>query len=113
VFWGEAQEFGAITLFAQNRDIPGVTIRDTEIIDSTYDGIQFKGGGGTMPAVAITNVRIDKSNNGAGILAQGSARGSANLSNVTITNSSKGNIVIEPGSSFTITGGSSSGQRVE
>lgn len=105
VFWGEAQKFGAITLFAQNRDITGVTIRDTEIVDSTYDGIQFKGGGGNMPNVAITNVRIDKSNNGAGILAQGSARGSATLNNVTITNSANGNIVVEPGSSFTITGG--------
>ncbi|SMC74704.1 CARDB domain-containing protein [Kibdelosporangium aridum] len=104
VFWGEAQKFGAITLFAQNRDITGVTIRDTEIVDSTYDGIQFKGGGGNMPNVAITNVRIDKSNNGAGILAQGSARGSATLNNVTITNSANGNIVVEPGSSFTITG---------
>jgi hypothetical protein len=104
VFWGEAQKFGAITLFAQNRDITGVTIRDTEIVDSTYDGIQFKGGGGTMPNVAITNVRIDKSNNGAGILAQGSARGSATLNNVTITNSAAGNVVVEPGSSFTITG---------
>ncbi|RSM90753.1 APHP domain-containing protein [Kibdelosporangium aridum] len=105
VFWGEAQKFGAITLFAQNRDITGVTIRDTEIVDSTYDGIQFKGGGGNMPNVAITGVRIDKSNNGAGILAQGSARGSATLNNVTITNSANGNIVVEPGSSFTITGG--------
>ncbi|MEV1000741.1 CARDB domain-containing protein, partial [Nonomuraea sp. NPDC050202] len=104
VFWGEAQKFGAITLFAQNRDITGVTIRDTDIHDSTYDGIQFKGGGGNMPNVAITNVRIDRSNNGAGILAQGSARGSATLTGVTITNSATGDIVREPGSTFVITG---------
>ena len=58
-----------------------------------------------MPNVAITNVRIDKSNNGAGILAMSGARGSADLTNVTITNSADGNIVMEPGSSFTITGG--------
>jgi uncharacterized repeat protein (TIGR01451 family) len=105
VFWGEQQKFGAITLFAPGRDIPGVVIRDSDIIDSTYDGIQFKGGGGNIPGVAITNVRIDRSNNGAGILAQGSARGSATLTNVTITNSATGNIVIEPGSQFQITGG--------
>jgi len=104
VFWGEAQEFGAITIFAPGRDIPGVVIRDSDIMDSTYDGIQFKGGGGNM-GVTITNVRIDKSNNGAGILAMASARGSATLTNVTITNSSTGNIVIEPGSQFQITGG--------
>jgi hypothetical protein len=104
VFWGEAQQFGAITIFPSNLDIPGVVIRDTDIYDSTYDGIQFKNGGGNMPNVTITNVKIDKSNNGAGILAMGGARGNATLSNVTITNSATGNIVIAPGSTFTITG---------
>jgi hypothetical protein len=103
-FWGEAQEFGAITLFAQGPDIPGVTIRDTEILDSTYDGIQFKTGGGAMPGVKITDVRIDRSNNGSGILAMGGARGSATLTNVTITGSAQGDVVIEPGSQFTISG---------
>ncbi|MEV8375118.1 CARDB domain-containing protein [Kribbella sp. NPDC056861] len=103
-FWNEDQEFGAITLFPSNLPIPGVTIRDTEIVDSTYDGIQFKTGGGVMPDVRITNVRIDKSNNGSGILAMGGARGNAILSNVTVTNSRDGDIVKEPGSSFTFTG---------
>ncbi|MET7336030.1 CARDB domain-containing protein [Nonomuraea sp. NPDC005650] len=101
-FWGEQQEFGAITIFAQGRDIPGVVIRDTEIHDSTYDGIQFKTGGGNVPGVQITNVRIDKSNNGAGILAMSGARGSATLTNVTITNSADGDIVRQPGTQFTI-----------
>ena len=103
-FWNEDQEFGAITLFPQTHDIVGVTIRDTEIVDSTYDGIQFKNGGGNMPDVRIENVRIDKSNNGSGILAMGGARGSAILSDVTITDSADGDIVIEPGSPFEITG---------
>jgi hypothetical protein len=104
VFWNEDQEFGAITLFPSNLPIPGVTIRDTEIYDSTYDGIQFKTGGGEMPNVAITNVKIDKSNNGSGILAMGGARGNANLSNVVVTNSRDGDIVKEPGSTFTFSG---------
>ncbi|MEU4046525.1 CARDB domain-containing protein [Streptomyces antibioticus] len=103
-FWNEDQEFGAITLFAQGQDIPGVTIRDTEILDSTYDGIQFKTGGGAMPGVKITDVRIDRSNNGSGILAMSGARGSATLSGVTIANSAQGDVLIEPGSQFTITG---------
>ncbi|OLF12017.1 APHP domain-containing protein [Actinophytocola xinjiangensis] len=105
VFWGEQQEFGAITFFAQSRDIPGVTLRDTEIHDSTYDGIQFKTGGGNVPNVGITNVTIDDSNNGAGILAMGGARGSATLTNVTITNSADGDVVVEPGSQFVINQG--------
>ncbi|TDX03844.1 CARDB domain-containing protein [Kribbella sp. VKM Ac-2566] len=104
VFWNEDQEFGAITLFPSNLPIPGVTIRDTEIHDSTYDGIQFKTGGGEMPNVAMTNLRIDKSNNGSGILAMGGARGNANLAGVTITNSRDGDILKEPGSTFTFTG---------
>ncbi|MGX1274211.1 CARDB domain-containing protein [Streptomyces phaeoluteigriseus] len=103
-FWSEAQEFGAITLFAQGQDIPGVTIRDTEIHDSTYDGIQFKTGGGAMPGVKITDVRIDRSANGSGILAMSGARGSATLSDVTITGSAQGDVLIEPGSQFVITG---------
>lgn len=101
-FWNEDQEFGAITLFAQGQDIPGVTIRDTEILDSTYDGIQFKTGGGAMPDVRITGVRIDKSNNGSGILAMSGARGSATLTDVTITGSAQGDVLTEPGSQFTI-----------
>jgi hypothetical protein len=105
VFWNEDQEFGAITFFAQGRDIPGVTLRDTEIHDSTYDGIQFKTGGGNVPNVGITNVTIDDSNNGAGILAMGGARGSATLTNVTITNSADGDVVVEPGSQFVINQG--------
>ncbi|NIK61829.1 CARDB domain-containing protein [Kribbella shirazensis] len=104
VFWGEAQEFGAITLFPANLPITGVTIRDTEIHDSTYDGIQFKTGGGEMPNVNLTNIRIDKSNNGSGILAMGGARGNATLAGVTITNSRDGDILKEPGSTFTFTG---------
>ncbi|MFW6690112.1 right-handed parallel beta-helix repeat-containing protein [Streptomyces sp. MAR4 CNX-425] len=103
-FWGEAQEFGAITLFPAGQPIPGVTIKDTGIHDSTYDGIQFKTGGGEMPGVNITNVTIEKSNNGAGILAMGGARGSANLTNVTITGSAEGDVVVEPGSQFVING---------
>ncbi|MFE7565367.1 CARDB domain-containing protein [Streptomyces sp. NPDC057539] len=106
-FWNEDQEFGAITLFAQSRDIPGVTIRDTDILDSTYDGIQFKTGGGAL-GVTVSNVKIDKSNNGAGILAMSGARGNAALTNVTITNSADGNIVTQPGSQFVITGGTTS-----
>ncbi len=93
----------AITLFAPSTPIPGVTIRDSEIVDSTYDGIQFKSG--QLPGVDITNVRIDKSNNGAGILAMNGAQGSATLTNVTITNSADGNIVRQPGTSFVINGG--------
>jgi hypothetical protein len=104
VFWGEQQKFGAITLFSPQGDIPGVTIRDTDVIDSTYDGIQFKAGSGAYPNVAVTNVRIDRSDNGAGILAMGSARGSATLTNVTITNSATGSVVKEPGSQFVFNG---------
>ncbi|MCO4697057.1 discoidin domain-containing protein [Streptomyces sp. RO-S4] len=101
-FWNEDQEFGAITLFAQGPDIPGVVIRDTDIHDSTYDGIQFKTGGGAVPDVRISDVTVSQSNNGSGILAMSGARGSATLSNVTITGSAEGDVLIEPGSTFVI-----------
>ncbi|MBO1332934.1 CARDB domain-containing protein [Streptomyces sp. VRA16 Mangrove soil] len=104
-FWNEDQEFGAITLFAQGQDIPGVTIRDTDIHDSTYDGIQFKTGGGAMPDVKVSNVRISKSDNGSGILAMSGARGSATLTDVTISDSRDGDVLVEPGSQFVIDAG--------
>ncbi|MEV7402902.1 CARDB domain-containing protein [Streptomyces sp. NPDC091267] len=103
-FWGEAQEFGAITLFAASQDIPGVTIQDTDIYDSTYDGIQFKSGGGSVPGAQISRVHIENSVNGSGILAHGGARGSATLTDVTITGSADGDVVVEPGSQFVING---------
>ncbi|MFI8256429.1 CARDB domain-containing protein [Streptomyces filamentosus] len=104
-FWNEDQEFGAITLFAQGPDIPGVTIRDTEILDSTYDAIQFKTGGGAMPDVRISNVRIDGTVNGSGVLAMGGARGSATLTGVTFAHTAEGDVLIEPGSQFTVNRG--------
>ncbi|MEU6674296.1 glycosyl hydrolase family 28-related protein [Streptomyces sp. NPDC046925] len=110
-FWGEQQEFGAITLFAQGQDIPGVTIRDTDIHDSTYDGIQFKSGGGAAPDVKISNVKISKSNNGAGVRAHGGARGSAALCDVTITDSADGDVLVEPGSQFTVDEGCSAARK--
>ncbi len=103
-FWNEDQEFGAITLFAQGSGIPGVTIRDTAIEDSTYDGIQFKTGGGEIPDVKISNVKISGSANGSGILAMGGARGSATLTDVTISGSRDGDVTVEPGSQFVIDG---------
>ena len=39
-----------------------------------------------------------------GILAQGGARGSATLTDVSITGSADGDVVVEPGSPFQITG---------
>ncbi|HEX6738029.1 MAG TPA: hypothetical protein VF310_07160, partial [Vicinamibacteria bacterium] len=69
------------------------------------DGIQFKSGGNPYPNVQITNVRIDgTSNTGAGILAQGSAGGSAVLTNVTIVNTAAAAVGRNPGSQFGFSG---------
>jgi len=58
-----------------------------------------------MPGVQIRNVTISRSNNGSGILAMGGARGSATLTDVTITGSAQGDVVVEPGSQFVINRG--------
>ncbi|MFH9176512.1 discoidin domain-containing protein [Streptomyces albogriseolus] len=63
---------------------------------------RFKAGGGVMPDVRISDVTIGRSNNGSGILAMGGARDSATLTNVTITGSAEGDVLIEPGSAFVI-----------
>lgn len=82
--------------------VPGVTIRDTDIQDSTYDGIQSKAAGGAVPDVRISKVTISGSANGSGILAMGGARGSATLTDVTISGSRDGDVLVEPGSQFVI-----------
>ncbi|MFF8657485.1 hypothetical protein [Streptomyces huasconensis] len=58
---------------------------DPAVVPNPADGIQFKSGGGATPDVQISSMKIHKSNNGAGIRAHGGARGSATLSNVTIS----------------------------
>jgi hypothetical protein len=55
-----------------------------------------------MPGVKVSNVRIDTSVNGCGVLAMGGARGSATLTDVTITGSAEGDVCVEPGSQFVI-----------
>ncbi|GIJ47620.1 hypothetical protein Val02_45060 [Virgisporangium aliadipatigenens] len=99
-FWQDVQLFGAITLYAPESEIKGVVIRDSEIVDSTYDGIQFKSAGNAYPGVRISDVRIAGCLNGAGVLAQGSARGDATLTNVSISGCAVGDVVREPGSQF-------------
>jgi hypothetical protein len=61
VFGGAVQKFGAVTLFPSTVDIVGAVIRDREISDSTYDGLQLKNGGGNMPNVSVSNTKIDRS----------------------------------------------------
>ncbi|GGT86023.1 hypothetical protein GCM10010272_33570 [Streptomyces lateritius] len=57
----------------------------------------------------ITNVRIDGSNNVSGILAMSGARGNATLTNVTITDSAEGHVLVEPGSQFVFDGSANTG----
>ncbi|MGV9560534.1 hypothetical protein [Streptomyces sp. NPDC003522] len=57
-----------------------------------------------MPGGRITNVRPDGAIDGFGTLATGGARGGATPENVTITGSARGDVLVEPGSRFTITG---------
>lgn len=61
-------------------------------------GNQFKSGGGAVPGARISGVTIDRSNNGSGVLAMGSAT----LTDVTITGSAEGDVAIGPGSQFVI-----------
>lgn len=58
-----------------------------------------------MPGAQISKVRIADSVNGAGIPAHGGARGGATPTDVTITGSGDGDVVVEPGSQFVVHGG--------
>ena len=78
-FWNEDQEFGAITLFPQGKDITGVTIRDTDISTRPTTASSSRRAAATCRTSRSPTSRIDKSNNGAGILAMSGARGNATL----------------------------------
>ncbi|MCA2204923.1 hypothetical protein C1C94_0029885 [Streptomyces sp. SMS_SU21] len=60
--------------------------------------------GTAQSAAATLNVSLEGAGAGGapGILAMGGARGSATLTNVTITGSAEGDVLIEPGSAFVI-----------
>lgn len=84
-------------------DIPGVTIRDTDIFtDSTYDGIQFKTGGGAMPDASRSTTSASTGPSTAAVYSPWEARRQRDLTGVTVTDSADGDVCVEPGSQFVI-----------
>ena len=104
VFWNEDQEFGAITLFPPNLPIPGVTIRDTDIyrLDLRRHPVQDRR---RRDAERRDHQRPDRQvQQRRRHPRDGRRPRQRHLSNVTITNSADGDILKEPGSTFTFTG---------
>jgi len=98
--WGNP--YGALMIRAEQQDIANLVIRDIDIQDATYSGIEFSG------PKTMSNVTLDKINiNGAGkygVYATGDARGSVTFTNFTLKDAAGGEVNNLAEKAFTIQG---------
>lgn len=103
-YWG-GQQFGSIWLRADQNPTNGITVKNVDIIDPTYQGISIQSNnGGVFTNVAFQNITISNPTN-YGIQVLSTARGGATFSNVTVNNAPTAKAVNQSGGGFTITSG--------
>lgn len=103
-YWG-GQKFGAIWLRADQNPTNGITIKNVDIIDPTYQGISIQSNGsGVYTNVAFQNITIN--NPGTyGIEVLPTARGGATFSGVTVNNAPSGKFANQSNGGFAVTNG--------
>ncbi len=103
-YWG-GQEFGAIWLRADQNPTNGITIKNVDIIDPTYQGIHVQGsGGGVLTNVLFENVTIAHPTT-YGIQVKAGAAGAATFKNVTVSNPGVAAVADQSGGAFSIDDG--------
>ncbi len=81
-YWG-GQEFGAIWLRADQNPTRGITLRNVDVIDPTYQGILIQSNGGSLADVHLENITIANPTT-YGVQIKTGASGSASFKNVTV-----------------------------
>ncbi|WP_239470274.1 CARDB domain-containing protein [Archangium violaceum] len=103
-YWG-GQQFGSIWLRADMNPTNGITIRNVDIIDPTYQGISIQSNnGGVFTNVAFENVTISNPTT-YGLQVLSTAKGSGTFTNVTVNNAPSGKAVNQSNGGFTIVNG--------
>ncbi|MBM7115806.1 CARDB domain-containing protein [Archangium primigenium] len=103
-YWG-GQKFGSIWLRADMNPTNGITIKNVDIIDPTYQGISIQSNnGGVFTNTAFQNITISNPTT-YGVEVLSSARGGATFTNVTVNNAPSGKVVNQSGGGFAITNG--------
>ncbi|WP_395838911.1 CARDB domain-containing protein [Archangium violaceum] len=103
-YWG-GQQFGSIWLRADMNPTNGITIKNVDIIDPTYQGISIQSNnGGVFTNVAFQNITISNPTT-YGIQVLPTAKGSGTFTNVTVNNAPSGKAVNQSNGGFTIVNG--------
>ncbi len=103
-YWG-GQQFGSIWLRADMNPTNGITIKNVDIIDPTYQGVSIQSNnGGVFTNVAFENVTISNPTT-YGVQVLSTAKGSATFTNVTVNNAPSGKVVNQSNGGFTVVNG--------
>ena len=103
-YWG-GQQFGSIWLRADMNPTNGITIKNVDIIDPTYQGISIQSNnGGVFTNTAFENITISNPTT-YGIQVLSTAKGGASFTNVTVNNAPSGKAVNQSNGGFAITNG--------
>lgn len=103
-YWG-GQQFGAIWLRGDQNPTNGITVKNVDIIDPTYQGISIQNNnGGAFTNLLFQNITITNPGN-YGIQILSSAKGSGTFSNVTVNNAPTAKAVNQSNGGFTVVNG--------
>ncbi|WP_233261257.1 CARDB domain-containing protein [Vitiosangium sp. GDMCC 1.1324] len=103
-YWG-GQQFGSIWLRADMNPTNGITIKNVDIIDPTYQGISIQSNnGGVFTNVAFENITISNPTN-YGVQILSTAKGAATFTNVTVNNAPTAKFANQSNGGFAVTSG--------
>jgi hypothetical protein len=106
-YWS-GQQFGAIWLRADQNPTNGITIKNVDIIDPTYQGILIQSNDGVQSTGVFTNTLFQNvtitNPTTYGIQVRSSSRGGATFTGVTVNNAPTAKIINQSGN-FTVTSG--------
>jgi hypothetical protein len=103
-YWG-GQQFGSIWLRADMNPTDGITIKNVDIIDPTFQGISIQSNnGGVFTNLAFQNINISNPTN-YGIQVLSTAKGSGSFTNVTVNNAPTAKAVNQSAGGFTVING--------
>ncbi|MDB5047682.1 MAG: hypothetical protein JWO30_753 [Fibrobacteres bacterium] len=100
-YWG-GQQFGAVWLYSADNSFSGVTIRNLDVVEPTYQGIHLQSKSFPMDNVLIENVTITNPTT-FGLQIKSGSMGSAMFRNVTVQTTPSIPVMVNQATAFTAT----------